>query len=159
MMSSWNYDNLVLYHSCGISLDTKSCVQTLAHGWVFNFDCICGANSFLEATREAACIIALVAVTAYLLCVGSFENRAHHINTLRSKQNGRRFPDNLFKWIFLNENVLISIDISLKFVPNGPINNIPALVQIMAWRRSGDKPLSEPMMVSSLTHICVTRPQ
>ena len=36
---------------------------------------------------------------------------------------------------------------------------IPALVQIMAWRRSGDKPLSEPMMISLLTHICVTRPQ
>ena len=41
----------------------------------------------------------------------------------------------------------------------GPINNIPALVQIMAWRRAGDKSLSEPMMVSLLTHICVTRPQ
>ena len=40
-----------------------------------------------------------------------------------------------------------------------PINNISALVQIMAWRRPGDKPLSEPMMVSLLTHICVTRPQ
>ena len=36
--------------------------------------------------------------------------------------------------------------ISLKFVPKGPINNIPALVQIMAWRQTGDKPLSEPMM-------------
>ena len=34
----------------------------------------------------------------------------------------------------------------MKFVPHGPFNNIPALVQIMAWRRSGDKPLSEPMM-------------
>ena len=38
------------------------------------------------------------------------------------------------KWIFLNEDVNISIDISLKFVPQGPMNNIPALVQIMAWR-------------------------
>ena len=47
----------------------------------------------------------------------------------------------------------------LKFVLNGPINNITALVQIMAWRRPGDKPLSEPRMVSLLTHICVTRPQ
>ena len=65
----------------------------------------------------------------------------------------------MFKRIFLNENVRISIEISLKFVLKGPINNIPALVQIMAWRRSGDKPLSEPMMVSLLTHICVTRPQ
>ena len=52
-----------------------------------------------------------------------------------------------------------AIKISLKFVPKGPINNIPALVQIMAWRRPGDKPLSEPMMVSLLTHICTTRPQ
>ena len=41
----------------------------------------------------------------------------------------------------------------------GPMNNIPSLVQIMDWRRPGDKPLSEPMMVSLLTHICVTRPQ
>ena len=45
------------------------------------------------------------------------------------------------------------------FVPKGPINNSPALVQIMAWRQSGDKPLSEPMMVCLLAHICVTRPQ
>ena len=64
------------------------------------------------------------------------------INTLRPRQNGRHFPDNIFKWIFLNENVWISIKISLKFFPKGPINNIPAVVQIMAWRRSGDKPLS-----------------
>ena len=78
-------------------------------------------------------------------------------NTLR--QDGRHFPDDIFKCIFLNENVWISIRISLKFVPKGPINNISALVQIMAWRRPGDKPLSEPMIVSVLTHICVTRPQ
>ena len=33
------------------------------------------------------------------------------------------------------------------------------MVQIMFWRRPGDKSLSEPMMMSSLTHICVTWPQ
>ena len=65
----------------------------------------------------------------------------------------------IFKCIFFNENVLISIEISLKFVPTGPIKNIPALVHIMAWRLSGDKPLSEPMMVSLLMHICITRSQ
>ena len=81
------------------------------------------------------------------------------LNTLRPRQNGRHFPDETFKRIFLNENVRISIKISLKFVPRGPINKIPALVQIMAWRRPGDKSLSEPMMVRLLTHICVTRPQ
>ena len=80
-------------------------------------------------------------------------------NTLRPRQNGRHFPDNIFKCIFLNENVWISIKISLNFVPRGPINNIPALVQIMAGSRPGDKPLSEPMVVCLLMHICVTRPQ
>ena len=49
------------------------------------------------------------------------------------------------QWV--NENVWITIKISLKFVAKGSINNILALVQIMAWHRSGDKPLSEPMMV------------
>ena len=79
--------------------------------------------------------------------------------TLRPRQNGRHFAEDIFKCIFLNENVWIPIKISLKFVPQGPINNIPALVQIMAWRRPGDKPLSGPMMVRLPTHICVTRPQ
>ena len=69
------------------------------------------------------------------------------VNTLKPRQNGRHFADAIFKCIFLNKNVLISIKISLKFVLKGSINNIPALVQIMAWRWPGDKPLFEPMMV------------
>ena len=81
------------------------------------------------------------------------------IITLRPRQNGRHFADAIFKCILLNENAWIPIKISLKFVPQGPINNIPALVQIMAWRRPGDKPLSGLMMVRLPTHICVTRPQ
>ena len=49
---------------------------------------------------------------------------------------------------FLGDNsVWISIKISPNFVSKIRINNIPALAQIMAWRRSGDMPLSEPMMV------------
>ena len=81
------------------------------------------------------------------------------LNTLRPRLNGRHFPDAIFKWIFLNENVWIAINISLKFVPRGPINNIPTLVQVMAWGRPGYKPLSEPMMVRLPTHVCVTLPQ
>ena len=80
----------------------------------------------------------------------------HDLNSLR---HGRHFADDIFKCIFLNENVWISIKISLKFVPKGPINNIPALVQIMVWCRPGNKPLSEAMMVNLPTHICVSRPQ
>ena len=88
-----------------------------------------------------------------------FEAGHFNVNSLRPRPNRRHFADDIFKWIFFNENIWILIKISLKFVSKGPINNIPALVQIMAWRRPGDKPLSERMMLSSLTHICVTRPQ
>ena len=80
------------------------------------------------------------------------------INTLRPRQNAQIFPDDIFKCIFLNENVYVSIKISLKFVPKGHINYTPALVQIMAWCWPGNKPLSETVMVSLLTHICVTQP-
>ena len=81
------------------------------------------------------------------------------INTLRPKQNGRHFPDDILKYHFLNENVWFLFKISLKCVPKVPINKIPALVQIMAWRRPGDKSWSETMMVTLLTHICATRLQ
>ena len=76
------------------------------------------------------------------------------VNTLRPRQNGRHFPDSIFECIFLNENIWISLKISLKFVSKGPIYNIPALVQSMAWCLPGGKPLSEQMMVSLLTHMC-----
>ena len=100
--------------------------------WLNNF--ICG----IHTTHERA------------MCLATFPGRGGqrsmwHVsfNTLRPRQNGRHFPDDIFKCLFLNENVRISIKISLKFVPGGPNNNFPALVQIMAWRRPGDTPLSE----------------
>ena len=62
-----------------------------------------------------------------------------NVNTLRARQNGCHFVGDILKYISLNENVWISIKISPKFASEGPINNIPALVQIMAWRRPGDK--------------------
>ena len=84
-----------------------------------------------------------------------YTSKHFQLHTLRPRQNGRHFTGD----IFLNENMWISINDSPKFVPKGLINNIPALVQIMAWRRPSDKPLSEPMVLSLLTHICVTWPQ
>ena len=68
------------------------------------------------------------------------------ISSSHPGQNGCHFTDDIFKCIFLNENILILIEISLRFIPNGPISNIPALVQIMAWRQPSDKPLSESML-------------
>ena len=62
---------------------------------------------------------------------------------------------NAFSWTKMYEYMKIS----LKFVPKGTINNIPALVQIMAWHRPGETSLRELIMVSLLMHIWVTRPQ
>ena len=81
------------------------------------------------------------------------------LNTLRPRQNGRHFADDIYKCIFLNENVWDSIKIPMKLVHKDPNNSIPSLVQIMAWRRPGDRPLSEPIMVRLPTQICVARPQ
>ena len=54
--------------------------------------------------------------------------------------------DDIFRCIFVNEKFCILIKTSMKFVPTGPIDNNPALVQIMAWHRIGDKLLFEPML-------------
>ena len=62
---------------------------------------------------------------------------------------------NAFSWTKTYE---FKIKVSPKFVPKSPINKIPALIQVMAWCLPGDKPLSEPMMVSLPTNICVTHP-
>ena len=82
------------------------------------------------------------------------------LNTLRPRQMDTLFQTtfaNGFSWMKMYEFPL-KFHWSL-FVPRGPISNIPTLVEIMAWHLPGDKPLSQPMIVSLLTNICVTRPQ
>ena len=81
------------------------------------------------------------------------------IYSLRLRQSGRHFPDDIVKCIFIHEHVWISMEMFLKFVPECPINNIPALAQIMAWRLLDDKPLPESRIVSLPTHRCVIRLQ
>ena len=60
--------------------------------------------------------------------------------------------EDIFKCIFLKEDVCNLIEISLKFVPKGLIDNNSALVQIIAWCLTGDKPLPEPTM-TQITYI------
>ena len=63
--------------------------------------------------------------------------------------------DDTSKYKFVNQNISIPIKISLNFVPKGPIDNKSSLVQVMAWRRIGDKPLHEPMMTKfNDTYMC-----
>ena len=67
------------------------------------------------------------------------------INSSPPEQKGHHFADDIFICIFVNEKLCILIKIPLTFFPKGPLDNNPALVYIMAWRRIGDKTLSEPM--------------
>ena len=105
--------------------------------------------------------LCLTSVLMYCMqsCIIMKEVNRNMINSLRLRQNDCHFADDTFKCFFLNENVLILIKISLEFISEGPINNIPALVQIRTWHWPGHKPLSELMIVRLQTHICITRPQ
>ena len=98
----------------------------------------------------------MVAMASQITSLTTVYSSVYHIE---AETKWTPFRRRYFQVHFLNENVWIPIKISLKFVPKGPINNITSLVQMMVWRRPGAKPLSEPMMVSLLTHICGTRPQ
>ena len=69
------------------------------------------------------------------------------LNTLRLKQNGCHFADDIFKCVFFNENVWIWNQISLQFVPKSSIDDKSALVQVMACHQTGNKLLPETMMV------------
>ena len=75
-----------------------------------------------------------------------------YLNSLRPRQNDRHFTDGIFKFLLMNENIWISPKILLKFVPMVSMSNIPVLIQIMAWRRPGDKPLCESIVFSLLKH-------
>ena len=52
----------------------------------------------------------------------------------------------ILQMTFSIKKVLISIKISLKLVPVGQFNKKPALVQMMAWCQTGNKPLFKPML-------------
>ena len=88
-----------------------------------------------------------VEITGTLCELSQLETMDMRFNTLRPKQSGRHSPEDIFKYIFLNENVWISLTISLEFVPKVLISNIPALVQITARHQPGDMPLSERCLV------------
>ena len=79
-------------------------------------------------------------------------------NTLGSRQKCRHFTDGIGKHI-LHENAWISIQISLKCIHRGLINDMAALVQTMAWRKTGDKLLSEPMVtLFTDAYMCLSAP-
>ena len=106
-----------------------------SEGYIYK-ECLSSSSILPSICRQESCQL-------YIFCWASVFTEV--INSSPPGQNGRHFADNILRCIFLNENN-IPIGISLKLVPRGPINNKSALIQVMAWRRTGDKPLPEPVM-------------
>ena len=73
-------------------------------------------------------------------------NKFTALNSSPPGQNGGHFADYIFWCFFLNENVRNWIQFWPQFVLNGPIDNKPALIQVIAWHRTGDNLLPEPML-------------
>ena len=76
------------------------------------------------------------------------------IHILRSRQNCRHFTDGIFKCIFLNKMYEYRLRFHCSLSPKFELRIFQRWFR-MAWRQPGDKPLSEPMVVGLLTHICV----
>ena len=68
------------------------------------------------------------------------------INSSPPGQNDCNIADDIYKHMFMNEKFCVLIEISPKFVPKDPVDNKSALVQVMAWHRTGDKPLAETIL-------------
>ena len=81
-----------------------------------------------------------------LFLVASLRSITGNLTHLPLYKMAAILTDNILNCIFLNENDRILIQISLKYVPKSQINSKPELVQVMAWCRTGNKPLPEPMM-------------
>ena len=100
----------------------------------------CQPVSMFHIQIHEACIIPYLQNKFTLWCIVWKLTTICTLNTLlRTRQNGHHFADDIFKCIFLNDNVGISIKIALRFVPKSPIYNIPSLVQIIAGRLPGEQ--------------------
>ena len=169
--SSWPNDTMVLEHEQGMLTSVLGSINSLSMNdlWLFginrHYEHLCDLAVLLELGMSGGQATSAVKLKKkkkknHLLwsCSIKHQGLEMYISSLPG-HNGRHFADDIFKCIFLNENVWISLKISLKFVRKVQINNISALIQIIAWRWPGDKPLSETKMFSLPRHICITWPQ
>ena len=122
------------YISMCLSTNWHHWYDTCIHVFVFVMEsllCHVGDKNYTKSLITCKTIINLIVSTTPvydMTLLGRCKSICRYVNTLRPRRNEQHFADDIFKRIFFNENVWISIKISLKFVPKGPIYNIPALV-------------------------------
>ena len=143
-----------LNHRYSLHMEIAQWMTSLGHRKLFRY------NKPLE-TPTKQCLTLQSASRRFIPVIECTQNPVEiyneHINTLRPRRYGRHVTDAILQCIILNDNVWITIKISSNFVPWGPIDNNRTLDQIITWCRPDDKPLSEPIMITLLTHICAIR--
>ena len=104
-------------------------------------------HDFINLTKQSAAKICVYIMQCTAYCGDTLIHpMVTRINLSPPGQNGRHFANDFFKCIFFNEKFCTLIANTLKFIPKGPIDNKSALLRVMAWRRSGDKPLLEALL-------------
>ena len=145
MIMHWRYHSLQLRHQNGCLVLLNDLATKFSMGAKVPRSHLGLSVEFIRTDHEPKLVCFYI-----ILCGKGFN--LPKFNTMRLRQNWCHFADDIFKCISSNEDIWISLTISLKFVPSVRIIDIPALFQIIAWHRPGNKSLSEPMMVRLLTH-------
>ena len=118
----WVINNLIAYYSVSFIRDLTVISYTILDHARMTLNCIYWAIPYI-------CVISVQSDT-FFVCL---------FNSSPPGQNGWHFSDDIFRCIFMNENICILIKISLKFVPKGPIDNSLALVyrqQAIIWNNA-----------------------
>ena len=131
----WMYDRLYIFHVAFIPYYWNW------HAWVHTVCMHHGVAIPLGSTNDL-----LTAVKWHIRIKFVWCTCARRVLMSAHTKNGTIIGRWVAVLTFLNEICCILIKIPLIFAPNGPIHSIAALLQTTAWRRSGDKPLSDPIM-------------
>ena len=157
--SSWCFVNAIWSHGCRYYMYLKSSCPAL-HICVTSKRYLVTRGGYMSSTSHISFTQCMRAGNPYQGKMNELKISYPGVVRPPLTHWGRDKVDAISQTTFSNAFSWMKIfEYRLKFVPKGPINNISALVQIMAWRLPGDKPLSESMMFSLPTHICVTGPQ
>ena len=136
-VSAWCHQETGLFTRANVDFDSYRQLASLCHN----------GPMYLNKNIYTGILLSFCHAFVEVMCpCGSVSCTENPVKTMRPRQNGRHFSDDIFKCIFLNENIWISIKMSLNFVSKGPNKKFPALIRIMARWRPDNKPLREPNM-------------
>ena len=127
------------------ALSKQNFGNKIQNKYAINLYCVVPEEKYIGLGLTEAYIVLLDGWWFCTSCTGiNLHLNQEKFNSSSPGKNPRHFSNDIFKCIFMNEKFCFLVPISLKFVANGPKS---ALVLAMAWRRKGDNPLSESILM------------